>query len=550
MDRGAHQNNHRRGRARRKGRFSPITRRILAVNVFALAVLVSGLLYVGQYREGLIRTEIAALTTQADLIAAALGEAAVSDGDSENPVLAEDVARQIVRRLAATSRTRAQLIDTRGRVVSDSQFLVGPGGTVRIDELPPPGDGEGLGGFVLGAYERAARWFRGASGRGPGLDDAGTGSQLPETRLALAGEHGSGVQIGPDGEMIISVAAPVQRYKRVLGALLLFRDSREIDEAVFQVRMDILKMFGVALLITVLLSVYLAGTIARPLRRLSLAADRVRHGLSRQYRLPDLSGRQDEIGDLGWALREMTEALWDRMDAIEGFAADVAHEIKNPLTSLRSAVETAARVSDPEQQRKLMAIIQDDVSRLDRLITDISDASRLDAELSRAEMATVDIAGLVATLKDAYGATAEERKTSLVLDAEDNLPCLVTGLEDRLVQVFRNLIGNALSFSPEGGRITLRIRRRDDDVRVLVEDHGPGIPAGAEEQIFERFYQERPASEKFGTHSGLGLSISKQIVEAHGGSIRAENYEDFSTGCTGARFVVELPLGPIDTPNP
>ena len=550
MDRGAHQNNRRRGRARPKGRFSPITRRILAVNVFALAVLVSGLLYVGQYREGLIRTEIAALTTQADLIAAALGEAAVSDDDSENQALVEDVARQIVRRLAATSRTRAQLIDTQGRVIGDSRFLVGPGGTVRIDELPPPSDGGGLGGLVLGAYERAARWFRGASARGPGLDDAGTGSRLPETRLALAGEHGSGVQIGPDGEMIISVAAPVQRYKRVLGALLLFRDSREIDEAVFQVRLDILKVFGVALLITVLLSVYLAGTIARPLRRLSLAADRVRHGLSRQYRLPDLSHRQDEIGDLGWALREMTEALWNRMDAIEGFAADVAHEIKNPLTSLRSAVETAARVSDPEQQRKLMAIIQDDVSRLDRLITDISDASRLDAELSRAEMATVDIAGLVATLKDAYGATAEERKIGLVLDAGDDLPCLVSGLEDRLVQVFRNLIGNALSFSPEGGRITLRIRRRDDDVQVLVEDHGPGIPEGAEEQIFERFYQERPVTEKFGTHSGLGLSISKQIVEAHGGSICAENHEDFSTGCTGARFVVELPLGPIDTPNP
>ncbi len=522
-------------------RFSPITRRILAVNMLALAVLVVGLLYVGEYRDGLINAEVEAMTTQADLIAAALGEAAVGAEGSDDQRLIVDVARQVVRRLADISKTRAQLIDHEGHVVTDSQFLVGPGGTVRIDSLPPPEEEWSVFGFFLGIYDRIGRWLRGTRTEHIDLDVLGASSNLAETRRALVGEHGSAIFSAPDGTLIISVAAPVQRYKRVLGALLLFRDSRTIDEAVFQVRLDILKVFAIALLVTIALSVYLAGTIAQPLRRLAAAADRVRRGVAHHYMLPDLSGRTDEIGELGGALKEMTEALWQRMNAIEGFAADVAHEIKNPLTSLRSAVETAARVQDPEQQRKLMAIIQDDISRLDRLISDISDASRLDAELSRAEMSPVDLDGLVALLIDSVSASAADQGVRLVLDRCDDGPCRVLGLEDRLVQVFRNVIGNALSFSPKGGEIRLSVAKADGAVTVAVEDQGPGIPPGMEKQIFERFYQERPESEKFGTHSGLGLSISKQIIDAHRGSIRAENREDDTGNIIGARFVVTLP---------
>jgi len=308
------------------------------------------------------------------------------------------------------------------------------------------------------------------------------------------------------------------------------------------VRRDILKVFGVVLVVTVLLSIYLAGTIARPLRRLALAAERVSHDRGRTQQIPDMSSRRDEIGELAGTLREMTEALWSRMDAIESFAADVAHEIKNPLTSLRSAVETAARLKDPEQQKKLMAIIADDVGRLDRLITDISDASRLDAELSRGEATVADISAMLAMLADIHN-TTHEQGVQVKLERTDGRggPLNVLGQEGRLAQVFRNLISNAYSFSPDSGRITVTVSREGATVRVDVDDEGPGIPPGAEKRIFERFYTERPDKEKFGTHSGLGLNISAQIVEAHDGSLDAANRTDLSGNVIGARFTVRLP---------
>jgi two-component system sensor histidine kinase ChvG len=257
--------------------------------------------------------------------------------------------------------------------------------------------------------------------------------------------------------------------------------------------------------------------------------------------IPDFSARGDEIGDLSGALREMTSALWQRMDAIERFAADVAHEIKNPLTSLRSAVETAARIQDPGKREKLLAIVMEDVKRLDRLISDISDASRLDAELSRIEPEPVDVGHVLGTLAEVYDVTQAEEgpRIRLVLPEE---PLVVSGVEGRLVQVFRNLIANAVSFSPPDGTIRLSARQDEDAVVVTVEDDGPGIPEGKLEAIFNRFYTERPSGEKFGTHSGLGLSISKQIVDAHQGVIRAENRRDADGRVIGARFVVRLPL--------
>lgn len=340
---------------------------------------------------------------------------------------------------------------------------------------------------------------------------------------------------------MLSVAVPVQRYKRILGALMLTKPSTAIDNALLEVRLDILKIFGVAIALTTILSIYLARTIARPVKRLAAAAERVRRDHSREDEIPDFTRRNDEIGDLSLALRDMTAALWTRMDAIERFAADVAHEIKNPLSSLRSAVETAARLKDPDQQRRLMAIIQDDVGRLDRLITDISDASRLDAELSRAHKEPVDLAGMLSTLVDVHSATGAEGAPRLALDVTDGAPLTVLGMEGRLVQVFRNLITNALSFSPPGGTIRLAASRDRQWVTVTVDDEGPGIPPGKEEAIFERFYTERPQGEKFGTHSGLGLSISKQIVLAHGGTLRAVNRLAADGRVIGARFIVRLP---------
>jgi len=343
---------------------------------------------------------------------------------------------------------------------------------------------------------------------------------------------------------MFSVAIPIQRYKQVLGVVMLSTGSSEIEEELRTVRLELLRIFGVALLVTVLLSFYLAGTIARPIRRLAAAAERAR-GRRARVEIPDFTRRGDEIGDLSGSLREMTDELWQRMNAIESFAADVAHEIKNPLSSLRSAVETATRIEDPANQRRLMAIILNDVQRLDRLITDISDASRLDAELGRVEPEPINIAAMLRALADVHEAARTDNSPRLVLAiGKTDRPLIVPGIETRLSQVFRNVIGNAVSFSPPGGEIRLTARQDGRAAIVTVEDEGPGIPDEKFTAIFDRFYTERPLGEQFGTHSGLGLSISKQIVEAHRGMIWAENHKDANGGTIGARFCVRLPARP------
>ena len=329
---------------------------------------------------------------------------------------------------------------------------------------------------------------------------------------------------------------------------MLSTSNREIEDELRTVRLDLIRIFGVTLLVTILLSLYLANAIARPIRRLAAAAQRAR-GRGGRIELAEVTGRHDEIGELAGSLREMTDALWQRMSAIESFAADVAHEIKNPLSSLRSAVETASRIDDPEKQRRLMAIIQDDVERLDRLISDISDASRLDAELSRLEMAPTDIAAMLRALVEMREATRSDAEPRLVLDlpsdpAGRGRGLIVRGIESRLSQVFLNIIANAVSFSPPGGEIRIRAALDGRAILVSVEDQGPGIPEDKLTAIFDRFYSERQAGEKFGTHSGLGLSISKQIAEAHRGRIWAENRLDPNGNVCGARFSIRLPADP------
>ncbi len=525
----------------RRRTVSPITRRILAVNVLALAILVAGLLYLGQYRRSLIEAELVALRTQAEMFAAALGEGAVSASSQTGQRIVRDIALQIVRRLVQTTGTRARLFGTNGVLLADSRLLMGPGGMVQVRELPPPDLYNEVVSAALDVYDRLVLGLPGQDPMPPYHEKSvQQASDYDEVLRALAGENQNAVRAGRSGGMVLSVAVPVQRYKEVLGALMLSKGSRDIEAALFEVRLDILKVFAVALSVTVLLSVYLAGTIARPIRRLAAAAERMHRSRDREDILPDVVGRGDEIGDLARSLRRMTEALWERMEAIERFAADVAHEIKNPLTSLRSAVETAARVEDTEQQRKLMTIIEEDVHRLDRLISDISDASRLDAELLRAEKAPVDISRLLKVLADVHEATADAVSPRLRVDAEQDL--VVDGMEGRLAQVFRNLIANAISFGAPASTITLAAARQGDWVEVKIDDEGPGIPEGKQAAIFERFYTERPEAEKFGTHSGLGLSISKQIAEAHGGTVHAENRRGGDGRVLGARFVVRLPL--------
>ena len=423
--------------------------------------------------------------------------------------------------------------------------FVGRLGAIDVEELPPPESENGVLSVVLHTIDRLAELMFGSELLPLYTESAvQRAKDYPEVLAALEGGYIEAVGAGRKYGLVLSVAVPVQRYKQVLGALMLSKGSSDIDNSVFEVRIDILKIFGVALAVTVLLSLYLASTIARPVRRLAAAADRVRRDHSRHHRIPDFAGRSDEIGGLAEALNDMTEALWTRMDAIESFAADVAHEIKNPLTSLRSAVETAARLKDPEQQRKLMAIIEEDVVRLDRLISDISDASRLDAEMSRAEPALVDIGSMLETLIDTDQTTAKVGpQIRLEQTAAGDMPFVVSGIEGRLAQVLRNLIANARSFNPDGGDIRITTTREPGAIRIEIDDDGPGIPPGKEDAIFERFYSERPESEKFGTHSGLGLSITRQIVEAHKGSITASNRTSPGGRVIGARFTLRLPQG-------
>jgi two-component system sensor histidine kinase ChvG len=526
---------------RRRRLISPLTRRILALNVLVLMIPVLGLLHLDQYRQSLIAAELDALRTQGRAFALSLGSTAVVGTQFGDERLLPEMARHLMRVLLIDSGVRARIFGRSGKLLADSFVLVGPGGLVRVIELPPPPGGSI--GAVIGRFlDRAFNWLP-FVGDLPVYREARIqqASHYWEVERALAGASPGMVRVDRRGRLVLSVGVPVQRYRQVLGALLLSSDGADVETAVRSRRLDILVVFAVAFAVTILLSIYLAGTIARPVRQLAEAADRVRSGQGRRVEIPDFRRRRDEIGDLSGALRDMTEVLWVRLDAIESFAADVAHEIKNPLTSLRSAVETVSRVEDPEQQKKLMSIILDDVQRLDRLISDISDASRLDAELSRALTETVDVGRLLGLLVEARQASAAETGPQLRLEIRGSGSLVVQGIEGRLGQVLRNLVNNAVTFSPPDGAIDLAAWREDSWVVITVSDQGPGIPDDKLSAVFDRFYSERPETEKFGTHSGLGLSISKQIVEAHGGSIHAENRRDGTGKATGARFVIRLP---------
>tara|TARA_B100000676_G_scaffold205948_1_gene202149 strand:+ start:431 stop:2062 length:1632 start_codon:yes stop_codon:yes gene_type:complete len=523
----------------RRRRVSPITRRILAINMAALLIPIAGLLYLGPYRDGLIDSELEALRLQAETFAGAIGEGAIETTASGRQLINLPVARQIIWRLSSPGGIRSRLFAPNGELVVDSRYLLGRRFAVVVEKLnDAPWIVKVISKGIKVVFDWIPQWQR--------LEryvekHPQRAEDLAEVRHALGGEPTGYVRVSNADRITLSVAVPVQRYRHVLGALMVSKDDTAIETAMRDVRITVFIVFAAALVITILLSFYLAGTLARPVLRLAAAAERVRRGLGRgSDEIPDFTGRGDEIGELSGVLREMTSALHERMDAIERFAADVSHEIKNPLTSLRSAVETAARISDPDQQQKLMAIIQEDVQRLDRLITDISNASRLDSELSRAEAETIDIADMLATLHEIYSAGDTQTEVALKISGEP--PFRVAAIEDRLVQVFRNLLQNAISFSPPSGRVTLHLARRESNIEIDVCDDGPGIPDGKLDAVFNRFYTERPEGEKFGTHSGLGLSISKQIVEAHGGSIRAENRHTLDRTVRGARFIVRLPL--------
>jgi two-component system sensor histidine kinase ChvG len=529
-------------RTRRYRRFSSLTRRILAINLLALGIVVGGFIYLDQYQRGLIEGRLEALATQGLIIAAALGETAVPRDPTVPQRIDAERARELIEPLVLPVRSRARVFQNDGELIVDSSRLALARSRVEISELPPP--------EYPGPFDPMFDWFydmidRALIGDLPHYVEASyqRAEHYAEAVRALRGEIGAQARLDADRNMVLNVAVPVRRFKAVLGALMLTAGTEDIESRVRETRADVLMLSLVAVAVTVLLSLYLAGTITRPIRQLAAGAERVTIGHGRAEEIPDLSRRDDDIGDLSTALRAMTDELHQRLDAIEGFAADVAHELKNPLSSLRSAVETMQRVGDDVARQKLLVVLADDVARMDRLITDISAASRLDAELTRATMSPVDLVALLETLVEVRRASGGGHALRIDLVLEQEGPVDVRGIEDRLGQVFRNLIDNAVTFSPPGGVITVRLSRRRDCAVVTFDDEGPGLPPGKIEAIFERFYSERPAGEKFGTHSGLGLSISRQIVEAHHGALRAENRAGAEPGSiAGARFVVWLPF--------
>ena len=530
---------------------SPLLRRILLVNLLPLALLLAALLYLDQYQNGLLEAEVTTLREQARIFAGALSEAAVREDSPDNPRVVADLARPLLRGLTEpTPNAQARLFSPEGEVLADTRVREGSGGAVVIEPLQPAVDRGRLANIVGQVYDDLLSLLphkAEVSLLDVGQQPAGT-DWAPDVREELKRNAATPGRLIPpyirrsdDNRLLVSVSEPISRNRRTLGVVVLTREAREVDDSVLAVRISILALFALALGLTVMLSWYLSLTIARPILRLAGAAAAMREGGGRTGAVPDsLLIRRDEVGQLARALADSADALWTRMDAIERFAADVAHEIKNPLSSIRSAIETLRRIDDPEKQRRLTSIIAEDVGRLDRLITDISDASRIDAELSRAATEPVDLTPILTALADINEATRDEDDPRVVLELGEG-KLVVQAVGDRLVQVLRNLIGNANSFSPPNGRIALSAVIDGAMVEIAVEDEGPGIPDAKLEHIFDRFYSERPKGERFGTHSGLGLSISRQIVEALNGRISAENRRDDSGRVIGARFVVRLP---------
>jgi two-component system sensor histidine kinase ChvG len=548
---------------------SSLTRRIVVLNVAGLLALVLSILYLSQFRASLIDARVQSLLVQGEIIAGAIAGSATVETDTitidpdkllelqtgesygpideslsalEFPINPERVA-PLLRRLVLPTRTQARIYDREGALLLDTRNLYGRGDVLRFDLIPVDDRPSRL----ERAWIAIKNWF----GRVnlPVYKDLGpaNGKGYPEVVQALNGLKSSSVRVNERGEIIVLVTVPVQRFRAVRGALLLSTEGGEIDSAVAAERFQVLMLFLALGAVMVLLSMLLARTIAGPVRRLAEGAETVRRRIKTRGEIPDFTYRRDEIGELSGAFREMTNSLYRRIEAIESFAADVAHELKNPLTSLRSAVETMPLAKTPESRARLLGVIEHDVKRLDRLISDVSDASRLDAELLRQESVPVDLTRLLNTVVTVANEVRRDDGVKITLAFEGGAPdsFVVPGHDSRLGQVVDNLIENARSFSLQGGTVRITARRLRNAVEITVDDDGPGIQPEAMERIFERFYTDRP-HQGFGQNSGLGLSISRQIIDAHGGRIRAENRMGVATGpegpkVLGARFVVRLP---------
>ncbi len=534
-------------------RISRLTLRIIGVNIIAVIGLIIGVIYLGQYHSTLIEAKVKRFETEISLVTATISEGVLAQNNNNQISISK--AKKLAANLGATLNKRILIFDN-DKIIADSKILIEENNVKPIFTISEEKEKTTLNSIKL--LKSTASWvvsflpnknklpiFLGINSKN--ADDYPDIIGAKQNNLSMSAWNDS------KNKIILTAAMPLLSHGKTIGFVMLVSDKEGIKKDLEEAWFTILKIFIVTLLITVFLSIYLSGVIAQPLRKLSTAAENVRKGKLKYSDIPDMSDRNDEIGELSIVLREMTSALWNRMDTIESFAADVSHEIKNPLTSLKSAVETAIIVKKKEDREKLLTVIKHDIDRLDRLITDISNASRLDAELSRESFKIINIKQILKNLLDAYKKPLE-RKISLqedsdqalkdgimiTLDLPDYRDIMVIGSEVRLTQVFQNIISNALSFSPKKTKIQIKAEIKNQKVIISIEDEGKGIPENQLKNIFDRFYSERPEHEKFGQHSGLGLSICKQIITAHNGVIYAENKKDKNGKINGARFIIIL----------
>lgn len=500
---------------------SRLGRLIVVLNLLGLTILIAGALVLNELRRGLINARLDGLVLQGEVIANVINEQATV-GDPA-PALDGVRAGEFLLEVFIPRLQRARLFDAEGNVIADSYVVAD-----RVEEAPLPPVGSAGASFPLPTRPMP-----------PSRVAARARAELAaELARARSGETARNMRHSETGQRVVSVSIPIRRVRAVLGVLTL--EASDVDAIIAAERLALIPFILIAIGVTLLSSLLLTRLIARPILQLARAADRVRQSRARAINLPDLAGRDDEIGNLTRSLEDMTTALSDRMVAIESFAADVAHEIRNPLTSIRSAVETMELVRDDAPRARLLGILKQDVSRLDRLVTDISNASRLDAELGREDPHPVDLTRLLGDVVHAYEASLKPGEIPVrIIGGEDAL--FVSGREGPISQVFRNLIDNARSFSPPEGDVRLSLSRSRGQIVGIVEDDGPGMPPENLETVFERFYTSRPKGAAFGGNSGLGLSIARQIIEAHGGNIRAENRLGPNGEVIGARFIVTLP---------
>ncbi len=553
--------------------FTSIVGRIVALNSLSLIVLLIGMFYISDFYDRLIKARGESLKIEAEIIAKALtleGAPRISEGYDDvilgappdsTYTISQEKAAELLRSLIKPTNTHGYVYNADGSWLVDSNRIFRAG---KLTQYQNPTKREDEVSWRYRLWLRVEHLFRSASLPKLDIGTMQNGKNFAEVKAAL--EEGSPTLIAREnelGETILSYAAPIEKGGKVLGALLLTTDDGAIDQELVTERKSMARLWLLVLVVTVGGSIILSGTIAGPMHRLAQAAKRVRNNIKARADIPDFTHRSDEIGHLARALREMTSALYARLDAIESFAADVSHELKNPLTSLQSAAETLPLAKRDEDRDRLMQIVRHDVHRLNRLITDISDASRLDAELARESLRPVNIAALLDSICGAQNDIHRDCPVNIDLQIKgmpraaaigNKSPFRIYGHEGRLSQVVCNLLDNAISFSPENGaiRVICSLDRNAKEIEIAVEDEGPGIPPEHLEKIFERFYTDRPEQEEFGKNSGLGLNICRQIVTAHRGRIWAENRlpprpakaagECEPARSLGARFVIRLPV--------